>query len=93
MSCLSWMDTTIFSRSKEVMCLSFPRLAAIVVSGLRDGETLVMFRGAEGLCSGSPDASESLEASESTLDESSGRSFFFGLDLTTSIAGVVASLG
>ncbi len=93
MCCLSWIDTTIFSRSNEVMCLSFPRLAAMVFCGLRDREVLAMSRGAVGVCSGSSDVSESMEASESTLEESSGTSFSFSLVLTMSISGVVASRG
>lgn len=76
-----------------MMCLSFPRLVAMDVSRVRGGEVLAILRGAVGVWTGVSEASVSLEASESTLDESSGMSCLFGLDRTMSIAGVVASFG
>ena len=90
--CLSWIETTIFSRPSDVMCFSLPRLAAIVSWGVRGGEVLIS-RGAVGEHSGFSGVSDSSEATESTLDESSGTSFFFGLGLGSVIAGVVASFG
>lgn len=35
-SCLSWIEWTIFSRPKEVMCFSFPLLLDIMDSGFGD---------------------------------------------------------
>lgn len=86
--CLSWIDTTIFSRPSDVMCFSLPRLAVIMGLSVRGGEVL-MLRGADGEHSGSSVGSDSSEATESTLDESSGMSFFFGLGLGSFIAVVV----
>lgn len=48
-SCLSWIEWTIFSRPKEVMCFSFPLLLDSVGSGLGDALAW-MLRGAVGGC-------------------------------------------
>lgn len=92
MFCLSFMEHTIFSKPRDVMCFSLPRLVAMVVGGVRVGEGL-MWRGAVGDGLGSSDTFESSDAKESTLAESSGTSLRPGLDLAKSIAGVVASSG
>ena len=70
------------------MCFSLPRLAATIGLGVLGGEGLSS-RGAGGEHWESSGWSDSSETTESTLDESAGMSFFFGLGLGSLIAGVV----
>lgn len=87
-SCLSWIEWTIFSRPREVICFSFPLLLDSEGSGF--GAVLAwMLRGAVGGCWGSSLESDWMEAKDSTLAERQGTSLRLGLDLAKSIVGVV----
>ena len=87
-SCLSWIEWTIFSRPKEVMCFSFPLLLDKV--GSIFGDTLGwMLRGAVGGCLVSSLESDRMDTKDSTLAERQGTSLRLGLDLAKSIVGVV----
>lgn len=89
-SSCSWMEETIFSRSMDVMCFSFPRLTHCIESALPCvlGE---MVTGRVGDCERSRFLSELSETAESTLAERSGTSDLAGRSLAISIAGVTAS--
>lgn len=90
-SCLSWIEWTIFSRPKEVMCFSFPLLLDSVDSGFAD-VLAWMLRGTEGRCWVSSLKSDRMEIKDSTLAERMGTSVQLGLGLAISIVGVVVLL-
>ena len=90
-SCLPWIEWTIFSRPKEVMCFSFPLLLDSTGSGC--GEVSAwMLRAAEGGCRVSSLESDRMEIKDSTLAERTGTSVQLGLGLAISIVGVVVWL-
>lgn len=89
---LSLIEYTIFSKPKDVMCFSLPREFATIVGELRCREDRIS-TGEVGGDRDSSESSESSDDSESTLFDSSGKSFRLGLGLAISIAGVVASCG
>ena len=74
------------------MCFSLPRELATIVGELRCREDRIS-TGEVGGDRDSSESSESSDDSESTLFDSSGKSFRLGLGLAISIAGVVASCG
>ena len=89
-SSCSCIRETIFSRSIDVMCFSFPRLTHCIefASSFEVGAMATSLRWD---CRKSPTRSEVSETAESTLADRSGTSDLAGLGLATSIAGVVAS--
>lgn len=87
---LSFIDWTIFSRPRDVMCFSRPRL--LVRLPIEEaGDVRGMSRGRIVEERRHSNRSASIDATESTLADSSGMSFEPGRDLNTSIIGVVVS--
>ena len=87
-SCLSWIEWTIFSRPRDVMCFSFPLLLDNASSGVGDVVAWKL-RSAGDSCWVSSLESDRVEMKDSTLAERTGTSLRLGLDLSKSIVGVV----